>query len=227
LRRKVWTLTCLVALACFPGLLSAGVLYSNTPAAAGWAANTDAWTINFGYSVSDSFTVGSASTARGIGFLAWAFTGDTMTFVDWAIGTSTFGVEVASGTAPVSTSPFVGLPNPNSLGYALLWVSFGIPDTGLSSGTTYWLTLGNAVVPSGDPIYWDQNDGPSAAWENGMGNVAGYQPCLAPCTDSETFLIADVAYPGQSGISLVPEPASLALVGGGLLLAAALRRRRA
>ena len=48
-----------------------------------------------------------------------------------------------------------------------------------SRQATYWLNLQNATVPSGDPVYWDQNNGvkcsgllcPLAASENAVGTI--------------------------------------------------------
>ena len=47
------------------------------------------------------------------------------------------------------------------------------PISGLSGSVANgnWLTLANAVVPSGDPVYWDENNGPSAAQESALGTI--------------------------------------------------------
>ena len=50
---------------------------------------TDAWTINFGYIVSDTFTAGSNTT--GFQFGTWEFPGDTLSSVDWSITTQENG----------------------------------------------------------------------------------------------------------------------------------------
>ena len=36
---------------------------------------------------------------------------------------------------------------------------------------TYWVNLQNAAVNNGDPVYWDQNSGPSMASENSIGTI--------------------------------------------------------
>ncbi len=36
---------------------------------------------------------------------------------------------------------------------------------------TYWLTLQNALSTQGNPIYWDENSGPSLAQENSLGTI--------------------------------------------------------
>ena len=43
----------------------------------------DAWTINFGYIVSDTFNAGGS--VSGFSFYAWLFPGDKVTSVDWSI----------------------------------------------------------------------------------------------------------------------------------------------
>jgi hypothetical protein len=40
----------------------------------------------------------------------------------------------------------------------------------LNAGT-YWLTLQNATSTLGQPIYWDENDGPSLASNNAIGTL--------------------------------------------------------
>ena len=40
----------------------------------------------------------------------------------------------------------------------------------LNSGT-YWVNLQNASVPSGDPVFWDENSGPSMASTNEVGTI--------------------------------------------------------
>ena len=47
--------------------------------------NTDAWTINFGFVVSDTFTLGSGATITGLNFAAWTFPGDPLTSAELSI----------------------------------------------------------------------------------------------------------------------------------------------
>ena len=57
----------------------AGVVYENGPV----NGQTDAWTINFGYTISDSFTVSSGPTnLTGLSFWAWLTPGDTLESVE-------------------------------------------------------------------------------------------------------------------------------------------------
>ena len=77
---------CCLMLAVSPAM--ADTLYSNGP----YNGTTDAWTINFGFSVSDSFTRARYSSIEDLHFVYWdASTTDLLTTVDMAIGSTSFG----------------------------------------------------------------------------------------------------------------------------------------
>jgi hypothetical protein len=60
----------------------AQTVYSNGPI----NGNTDAWTINFGYVVSDTFNVANnGTTIGGASFGMWLFSGDTLTSAELSI----------------------------------------------------------------------------------------------------------------------------------------------
>ncbi len=137
---------------------------------------TDAWEINFGYVVSDTFAVPSSSTAvTGFDFGAWEFPGDSMTTVDWSITSAPNGGTVyGSGTANV-TDQFIST---NQYGYNIDKISVSGLNLNTGGGTFY-LNLQNAVIPNGDPVYWDENSGsgchstgcPSQAFESAIGTI--------------------------------------------------------
>jgi hypothetical protein len=175
---------------------------------------TDAWTINFGYLVSDSF-VAQGSNVTSLSFGVWESPGDVMTSVDWSINfAENSGTLYGSGTASGKnlTDKFIST---NQYGYDVdLITATGLNATGLSSGATYWLTLQNAVVHSGNLVFWDENSGigcesngcPSLASEGAEGTLP-----------SEAFTI---------GSGSTPEPGSIMLFGSGVLgLAGVLRRK--
>ena len=181
-------------------------LYDNGPI----NGSVDAWTINFGYSVTDSFTLSSASTITGFQFGVWAYPGDTPLSVDYSIGSSPYGG--TSTTVSLSTA----FQYSNQYGYDIDLESVTGLNVPLSAGT-YWLTLQNAVTTQGEPLYWDENSGPSSACESSLGTIP-----------SESFQIIGVS--GTTSTtntsSTTPEPGSIMLFGSGILgLAGVLRRK--
>ena len=203
------------------------VLYDNGP----FNGTIDAWTINSGFQVADSFPLSGSSTLTGVNFTAWLFSGDTANTVDWAIvgdPTNQAGTTFFSGTGAVLTPTF--LTN-NGFGYGVYNENFSLGSLSLGAGT-YWLVLQNAVSSQNQPVYWDENDGASQAWQSSTGflTVANGN-CgtpAAPTTSafppsgncSETFQILGTN-------TAVPEPGTLALGVCGLFVVALTRRRRA
>jgi hypothetical protein len=215
LNRRVADIALLgVFLAAFAGPASAQTLYQNGQI----NGQLSGWTLNFGSAVADSFILAGSSTLDEVEFGAWNYSGDSTTFIDWAIVTGTpFSAEtvVAFRTGvPVSDSFLYS----NGSAYDVSLDSFSLPSVPLGAGT-YYLELQNAVTSGSNYAYWDINNGPSIAYENTLGNVNGY---LFLGSNSDAFLIS-----GPSGAStlLTPEPGTLALLVTGLLFLAGLRRR--
>jgi len=146
------------------GPLDSNDIYDNGPT----NGNTDAWTINFGFIVSDSFNVtGSTATVTGMSFAAWMFPGDTLTSAEVSItssengGTSYFD-QTVNFTQSACTN--------NDYGFNVCTQTASFNGPTLNAGT-YWVNLQNASVPSGDPAYWDENSGPSLASQNSVGTI--------------------------------------------------------
>ncbi len=148
----------------------ASTIYSNGPA----NGNLFGWTINFGYQVADSFTAAPGSTATSMSFETWAadaLSTDTPQTVDWAIvngnplGGGTFTI-IDSGTASI-TATALGL---NGALDELFSDTISLPNVALTCGSNCWIELQNGVTADGQPMYWDNNDGPSDAWENTIGD---------------------------------------------------------
>jgi PEP-CTERM motif len=197
---------CCLMLAVAPAM--ADTLYSN----GAYNGTNDAWTINFGFAVSDSYSL-SGCPAQGcsvesLHIVYWdASSTDLLTTVDMQLGGTSF-----SGTTHTLTGATNQFISTNQYGYFLYsaWFTFG--NLGSPNGTSY-VTLSNACSTSGcsvsNPIYWDENSGPSTAYENTIGSIP-----------SEAFTL-DGTRPGTT-----PEPSSILLFGSGILgLAGVLRRK--
>jgi PEP-CTERM motif len=206
LKTRIATLSlltvCCLMLAVAPAMADT---YSNGP----YNGTNDAWTINFGFTVSNSFTLAGSDTAvDSFHFVYWDASTDLLTTADLALGTTSFGG--GPGTTTAFTSTFIST---NQYGYNL----YQADATGLNipwSGGAGFATLGNACTVSGcsvtTPIYWDENSGPSTAYENTIGSIP-----------SEAFTIG-----GACCGPPVPEPSGILLFGSGILgLAGVLRRR--
>ena len=208
LRIALLTILCLALAVPALGDLAPG--YDNGPI----NGTTDAWTINFGYVVSDTFI--------GTGYVeffqlgAWEFPGDKLTSLDWSVtsgenGGTVYGQGTASGE--YLKDQFIST---NQFGYNIDLISVWSINVRVDHGSTYWLNLQNAVVPSGDPVYWDENSGagcrtngcPSSASESAVGTIP-----------SEAFTINAVP-------TTTPEPGSILLLGSGVLGLIGVMRRK-
>jgi hypothetical protein len=101
------------------------------------------------------------------------------------------------------------------LGYSICTESSIFSGQSLAAGT-YWLNLQNATLSTGDdPIYWDENSGPSSASQNSVGTIP-----------SESFTLLSGGSGTTSATGSTPEPSSIILFGSGVLgLASVLRRK--
>jgi len=192
---------------------SAQILYEDGPI----NGETDAWTINFGFVVSDTFTISTGnSTVTGMSFGAWLFPGDVLESVEVSFTSEEFGGhtyfdQVANFTA---SNCFM-----NGFGFNVCEETGMFVNGPTLPNGTYWMNLTNAVVNDGDPVYWDENSGigchspgcPSEPSQNSGGTIA-----------AESFSILGTS----SGSGTVPEPASLFLFASGVVAAAGALRRK-
>jgi hypothetical protein len=143
------------------------------------------------------------------------------TSVDWAIGTTPFTYDVASGTDVTLTSKYItNVSGEDASGNYVWWDIYGesFDPTGVTlvpSTDPYYLTLQNATSSAADPVYWNEIgplDPSCTAYQDDI-----YNDGPIPC---ENFQIL-----GTSAGTPVPEPATLTLLGTGLLFLVGRRRR--
>ena len=162
---------------------------------------TDAWTINVGFTLSDSFTLSSPGNVSGLQFAAWLFPGDVLQSVEVSMTSDEFGGTIYFQQQVDITQSGCVL---NQYNYNVCTETAIFNGPSLNAGF-YWLNLQNGVVNTGDPVYWDENRGPSEASENSLGTMP-----------AESFTIL-----GSTGTTTTtgttPEPGSLMLFGSGVL----------
>jgi len=214
--KKIIVALILLSVTLFISPTSAQVLYSNGPI----EGNLYAWTINFGFVVSDEFNMTSYAEVTGASFGMWLYPGDTLTSAELSItsnengGTNYFDQTVTFTRSGCTM---------NSYGVNVCMETTGFSGPFLNAGT-YWLNLQNASVPSGDPVYWDENFG-------GPTNHAWPQPLASENTlgtiPSESFTVMgsyEFKNSKDESPQSTPEPSSILVLGSGILgIAAAWR----
>jgi uncharacterized repeat protein (TIGR03803 family) len=168
--------------------------------------NTDAWTINFGFVVSDTFTVGEFENIEGMSFGAWLTPFDTLESVEISITSSpNGGNSFFDQTVNLTQSNCVT----NDFGFAVCTETTSFNGPTLQPGT-YWVNLQNASVSTGSPAYWDENSGigchssgcPSQAEEDTIGTIPSESfSMLGPCPPVE-----EQPAPQQAAIAVPRSP---------------------
>jgi hypothetical protein len=208
----------LFALLCQAAVPAMAQIYDNGPV----NGQVDAWVINFGFAVSDTFHLSGAAIPVDIEFWAWVEPGDTATSVEVAIGsTGYFSNNLFDGTVRLTQSNCFT----NNFGFDVCTENVNFSGPNLGTGN-YYLTLENAATAAGNPLYWDENSGigcqspgcPSSAQANTVGTIP-----------SEAFTLGGGCGVGQNSPDCgppSPEPGSVLLFGSGVVGLAALLRMR-
>ena len=204
----------LLALVTVPAM--AQTLYSN----GNTNGNTDAWTINFGFVVSDQYNLTANSSITGATFAMWVEPGDTLENAELSITSGeNSGTTYYNQVVNFSQSGCVV----NSYGYDVCNESTTNFGTTISSPGAYWLNLQNATTADGDPIYWDENSGPAKGSENSVGTIPSESFTVLGSESSTTSTTTSTS---TSTTTTVPEPSSIMLFGSGILGLAGMLRRK-
>ncbi len=188
----------------------ADYVYSNGP-----IGNRDGYDIHFN-PLSDSFTVATASKLTKVQVGLWVDYGVTPATLEWSIGTAPFGSNIGSGLASL-TNTFLNSHSFDGGGTYSVFASTFPLNSKVGSGI-YWLTLGHARASDGSAVYWDFNNGPSAAFVA----FVDKSPPLIGAEFSESFQIL-----GNQTVAS-PEPSSITVFAIGITSVAGFgwRRRR-
>ena len=217
----LYAIVCL-ALATVPAL--ADTLYSSGPLnGVGLVGGIDygGAGINYGFEVSDPFTVTADSTVTGFDFADLYWPNDLPYTVTWSISTGPFdGFVWGKGTAYLSNTFLYFDPVESPIGYNIGDETVSGLDVQLPAGS-YWLTLQNAASLNELPMYWGVE---------GVGIDCPRIHCPLPAFSlpNESILAEAFTINGTSATpstASVPEPSSLILLGSGIIGFACVFRR--
>ncbi|WP_426173188.1 PEP-CTERM sorting domain-containing protein [Massilia sp. TWR1-2-2] len=191
---------------------SAAIIYENGSLNGTYLAQS----ISPPQTVSNSFTISSATQVTGVTLGLWTLRGTLPATLDYSFGTSAFAADLPGGST-LLTNVFAF----NNGQFDVYLSSFAVNLT-VGAGE-YWLTLGNGRNNANAEIFWDTNfDGLSRAqYRNDVD--------AGPLENSQYFQLTGGAAtdpgPGPNP-QPVPEPGSLMLSAAGMIGVAASRRRR-
>jgi hypothetical protein len=168
----------------------------------------------FSQNISDSFVATNSGNATSLLAGIWVTSGTTPASLSWWLGTSAFASDISSGSAVFAPADYAFIVD-SGFGFDVYNVTVNGLSGSLTSGNTYWLTLGNANNSTGDQfVAWDVNGGPSTC--NFAVSGSNFGDCGA---GGEAFTI-------NSDSTATPEPSTTVLMGSGLLAMAGIVRRK-
>ena len=130
--------------------------------------------------------------------------GDAPSTIVWSIGTAPFLSNISSGTSSSFTNTFLYTNDRYDIYQSVFNIS------GAVGSGTYYLTLGNGTSNNNHVFFWDENDGPSTAYQTDQ--TSTYQ---IPSQSFQIFVTNSVPDAGSS----------VMLLGIGLTGLAVLRRK--
>jgi len=184
-------------------------VYDNGPT----NGNVYAWTINFGFAVSDTFYISNRfESIDGLAFAVWLFPGDANLSAEVSITSAEFGgTTYFDQVLNFSQGSCFG----NAFGFNVCTETADLGNEHDLDPGTYWLNLQNASVNTGDPVYWDENSGPALASENSIGTIPSESFTILGTRTTSCMPCGCSDNPNCGPPS--PEPGSILLFGSGVV----------
>ena len=117
-----------------------------------------------------SFTVSEDVDLTTVELGLWVDPGSKPVSINWSIGTLAFGSDLSSGANASLTGTLLfnnhsAAPQYN---YDIYDSTFSVTSPLLVTGTTYWLTMSDAVSSPNGIVYWDENNiyPSNSTWEH-------------------------------------------------------------